>query len=346
MDDQPHSGHVKLRLLSLLPDYLVNFLSVVAAAILGYVLTEQHITKLTLLGIAGVYVVLSGVVFYIKEIRKQELADAKGEALSKTREAANLEAQRAKEQREEAIDLSNVAISTTTRILRILSEQFRRMSSTHGGLLQAEQDKETARLRQHLLEEIMRGIRSVFESDKRGIDTTTFPYNYFKIALYEPDHTRNPKRLRRTFYEYPEGFSPGEGTAEFDLETHLQAAVVISFLNQRIEIVEDIPEESRKAKGARWMDMRPGQAGEYASMVCAPLVSGKKGFPERHCLGVIVIDTNRKRYFLETREFEAFLGNLLNPFRTLLTITLELPKFVSKKNQGAARTPQNDHTLS
>jgi hypothetical protein len=315
---------------NLILDVLVNIVSVVGGAVLSYIITkEAQISPWKILVILAVYLVLLGLVLTAKLFTQSELRaarraerEATARAESSLLQTQELQLRTGRDERDEAIELLKFAIGSTTRILRILSEQFR-LLGTRGIGVRKEKSIEMVELRRHLLEELSHGLRTVFESDKRGIDTTTFPYNWYKIALYQPNDLDDPQYLRRTFYDYPEGIEPGQGSDVFDLAEKDRAAVVLSFKHQRIEVIEDIPTEVTKDE-PRWVDCRPGQSKEYASMVCAAIVSGKKGQPGRKCLGVIVVDTNRKRYFLETREFKAFLGSVLNPFRTLLTIILEL----------------------
>ncbi len=333
------------RIIAGITDLIINVLGVVFGAVLAYFLTKESGISSWVVALAvAAYLCILVIALALRGARQLELQEAREaerearrQAESSTRQTNELKVQWRQEEREESVDLANMAISSTTRVLRIFSEQLQLVSATHGVLRL--NDTEVMSLKSRLLEEIFYNLRMVFDSDKRGIDTTTYPHNFYKVALYEPDNLEHPSVLKRTFYDYPEGLSPGEGSDTFVLaenHDHARAAVVIAFKKQSIEVLEDIPEEAKKGARARWVNCRQGHAEEYASMACAAIVSGKKGQPARHCLGVVVVDTNKKRYFQETREFQAFLGNILNPFRTLLTITLELSRLSSQGD----KTPQ------
>jgi len=92
--------------------------------------------------------------------------------------------------------------------------------------------------------------------------------------------------------------------------------MVLAFKHESIIVIEDIGEENLKTvESKRWEDLRTNQSQDYESMICVPIVSGVRGQPGRKCLGILVVDTNRERYFLEEKDFQAFLGDILNPFR-------------------------------
>lgn len=222
--------------------------------------------------------------------------------------------------KEEAINLADRVITFSTRSLRVITEILR--TSPRG------RPDDFVRMKNRMLLNLFRDIRSVFEGDTRGVDTTTWPHNYFKIALFEVE---NDEYLRRTFYDYPEGIEPSSETERISIKQRCRAAHVLAFLTQSIVIIEDIATENKKpADVKRWMNLRENQADEYASMVCAAIVSGTRNQPDRKCLGVLVIDTNRERYFREDRSFQTFLGQLLNPFRTVLTLILESEAYFPK----------------
>jgi hypothetical protein len=238
----------------------------------------------------------------LAEERDQSEKMARSEAMGQTYKAANL-----------ACRLINEA----TQSLRSISDMLRKTAAGPPG--------EFAGSKKRMLQNIVRDMRAVFEGDSSEIDTTKYPSSFFKVALYEPEpDPGSATLLRRTFWHYPEGIEPSPLTETFEITEHARAAVVLAFKNQNIQIIEDIQTEREKdAESTRWIDRRPGQHKDYASMVCAAIVSGRIGTSGRKCLGVLVIDTNRKRYFKEERSYQAFLGTLLNPYRTMLTFVLE-----------------------
>lgn len=248
------------------------------------------------------------------------------------REKEGLTAKLSEERRVEAINLQTRVIEAVARSLRAITEGLKeaaaeQRSRSHEG---SYEHGRRAPLKRQLLVHVCQELRSVFEGDTRGVDRTTWPHNFFKIAIYEvsprPDQA---KELRRIYADYPGGLQPSGKTEVFDLQNDARAAAVLAFREQGIIVLEDIRTENQKPPEVkRWINKRENQADEYASMVCAAIVSGRRGEPGRQCLGVLVIDTNRERYFREERSFEAFLGSLLSPFRTILSFILSLEEIL------------------
>ena len=259
---------------------------------------------------------------------QRELAStAKEEKIIQAEELRN---QLIKERRDDSINLTDRVISVSSGSLRSTTEEIKQNSKAGQGVLsEIKNHNDYLIIKERMLRIICRDIQSVFDGDSRGIDTTTYPYNYFKIALFEPEPSPiDAKILKRTYYAYPEGIEPSKKTHVINIKDNQRAAAVLSFLEENIVMIEDIQTECKKpADERRWAELRENQSKEYESMICVPIVSGTKGQPDRKCLGVLVIDTNRKRYFIETRPFQGFIGNLLNPFRTILSFVLDLQTY-------------------
>ncbi len=239
---------------------------------------------------------------------------AKLVALDQSRQdAMQLEELKAREKwAEQATNLTTDVIKASTAVLRVLTEELRRHSRVSG-----EKGSNPANdlllLKGRMLQQVYRNLRTVFEADTRGIDTTTWPHNFFKVALFRPDPER-PAYLRRVGFDYPEGLEPSPETQLIDAERYGHSAAVLAFRNQDMVVIQDIKKETkREPEVRRWMDLRPRQSDDYESMVCAAIVSGRKVEPDRACLGVLVIDTNRQEYFREDRNYLAFLGTLAQP---------------------------------
>jgi hypothetical protein len=285
---------------------------------------------------------LSGVAMFIWMVVLFALYFFRAEKEARSLDADTLSRQARERARDEAINLMSRAMEHATMSLRTVTQELRQFVSERNHVVTTMAlAKELTFLKDRMLRHLGKDLRFVFEGDTRGVDTTTWPHNFFKIALFEPKPTvTHPKQLERTFFDYPPGVEPSPDTQSFDLVQHSRAAVVLAFLQQDIVVIEDIKTESTKdALVTRWLDRRPQQARDYESMICAAIVSGTKGQPDRKCLGVLVIDTNRNRYFREERSFQAFLGTLLGPFRTILTFILELDAYGinSGRNMSAQR---------
>ena len=179
---------------------------------------------------------------------------------------------------------------------------------------------------------ILKNLRLMFEGDSRKLDTTTYPHNYFKAAIFEKVEKDNKILLHRKYYHYPEGVEPHKETELVDIEKYKRCAHVLAYETEKIVILEDIVSEiSKHEEEARWLNIRHNQSADYKSMVCVPIVRGERGKSSREVLGVLVIDTNREKYFIENnQQYLAFLGRIFSPFRTLLSIALQFDKYKDK----------------
>ena len=300
-------------------------------------------------------IVLIGILFW--EADWQEASERDAENLFKAEEQSRnavIAAEKAKseaeaaerrtalEARDNSINLTYTSLNISTRCLRVVTEELRKFTAEN-----KKDDQAFQYLKNSVLHEVTQNIRFLFEGDSRGVERTSYPHNYFKVAIYEASPSpSSPVKLCRSFYDYPEGMQPSSLTTEYDLETDGRAAVVRAFKVQGTIVIEDIKREVTKGNEAemRWINKRPDQAREYNSMVNTAIVSGRKGGPDRKCLGVLVIDTNREKYFKEDRAYEGFLGGILNPFRTILTLALELPYYLGGEMEASGSSMESKAT--
>ena len=116
-------------------------------------------------------------------------------------------------------------------------------------------------------------------------------------------------------------------TMKIDANRHPRTAAVLCWKNEQMVVIEDIPSEvERDPNTVRWEDLRPNQHRDYKSMVCTPMTKGVPQTPSREVIGVLVIDTNRERYFKEERDYEAFLSTVLAPYRNLIVLFYEIER--------------------
>lgn len=317
-------------------ELLLTLLTTFGVGVLFYLLGEGISTWITVtVAVIWVVSIIIIILYRVALQAERETTEALSEKIIEEQEESEaLEKKIIDDRVDHSINLTTRVINFSTASLRSVTEELKQYSidRKHEPLPIS---SEVQLMRSRMLQYVFRNVRSVFEGDTRGVDTTAWPHNYFKIALYEPNDLSEPKTLHRTAYDYPEGIEPSVETSVFDLEQHARAAVVLAFKNQDVLVIEDIKDENTKdAAVKRWIDRRDKQNRDYESMVCAAIVSGRRTQPERQCLAVLVIDTNRERYFLEHRDFQAFLGSLLNPFRTLLTLILELNFYLSAPSES------------
>jgi hypothetical protein len=305
-------------------EFLLWVVSAFGSGLVTYLYGAKDVPR-WVIGVATFVWLLSVAIIVFLHIAYQEQRSEKTQLAEQLEQLRAQKAQLERERNEEAINLTMGVIKYATLTLRFITQQLRELAAMHkAGTAVAAAD--LAGVKKRMLENLLRNLRSVLEADTRGVDRTTWPHNFFKIALYEPEASPTPaKILRRTTHDYPDGLEPSLQTETFSLCEHPRAAGVLAFVQQGIVVIEDIKTENMKPPEVkRWINRRENQADEYESMVCAAIVSGGKTEPDRKCLGVLVIDTNRKRYFEEERSFKAFFGDLLSPFRTALTFILEL----------------------
>ena len=294
----------------------------------------------------GLSVVFVAVLFFMiiqKAIKLEDTAQLSQKILITEKKLAETQEKLNKRfeiERDESTNLLTKTVEFTTVILRSVSEDLCRISNDLQSLNKKDDDyclkRESLRqaavqLKSAIILNILKSLRMLFEGDTRALDTTTYPHNYFKVALFEVVCVNSKSFLRRTFYEYPPGIEPHSETEEVDINRYRRAAHVLAYRTEELVFLEDIQSEAKKTEHEnKWMDLRHNHRSEYKSMVCVPIVKGKRKSKERKVLGVLCIDTDRERYFLEKPTYKAFLGSVLNPFRTIITLALELAAVQSK----------------
>jgi hypothetical protein len=174
-------------------------------------------------------------------------------------------------------------------------------------------------IKANLINRVLRDLVLMFEGDSRGADDTasSYPHNYFKAALFETVKKDGKTNLERTYFKYPDGIRPDPETGVIDAARG--GVHSFAFKSGKIETVEDVEAEAQKPN-SRWVDFRPNQRRDYKSMVCVPIKRNGD------TLGILVIDTNRERYFLEDQFYRIFLGRILSPFQALIVIASDLQK--------------------
>lgn len=320
--------------------------------LLGVLLTFGVVVVTTLVSSASIetWVTVAVAVGWVAAVafailaREERLARGEEvEAIERTtrKQIEDLEQIGRAEERDEAINLSNRALKLATSSLRSITDELReyRGRATSG----VTSSGDFARLKKRLLRHVCKDIRYLFEGDTRGIDKTAWPHNFFKVAIFEPEPAPPEAALylRRTFYDYPEAVEPSAETELVEIRRHPRAAHVLAFQTQGTQVIQDIKaEDEKQAQVKRWVNLRENQKADYESMICIPIVSGVRDQPGRQCLGVMVVDTDREGYFTERRDFQSFLGNLLNPFRTMLTFILDLEAhlpYVQERSESGTR---------
>jgi len=232
--------------------------------------------------------------------------------------------EKALEDRDEAIQLLGKSVQYTRAVLRAMSQQivFFAKASTHSPADSPTSHEMTGKaiaFSDSIIQDCLKSLSIMFEGTSRGVDKTTYPHNYFKSALFEKTVKDGNLYLNRIAYAYPSDMEPDPRTGLVETEKHPNAGHVNALKEDEIIIVHDVASETHC-----WEDLRPHQKDDYRSMICVPIVKGKRGTDHREVLAVLVIDTNREGYFVKDPHYKAFLGSLLGPFRTLLTTACDI----------------------
>lgn len=238
-------------------------------------------------------------------------------------------------------DLLTASLDEVTDILKARVGMFDRINSDFESLLSEgtsdlldaaekffkEPDHNEALLSRQITTQILGVICNIFERDPYGRGTTKYPHTFFKAAFFEPEGSAGNEMLRRTNWKYPPTIDPPGESSLIDPKQHPRAGAVLCWRGEEMVVIEDIPTEAEKDHAiSRWEDLRPNQRKDYKSMVCVPITKGIPKTPSRHVVGVLVVDTNRERYFREELEYGAFLSAILSPFRTLIALVREFEK--------------------
>jgi hypothetical protein len=272
--------------------------------------------------------VIALITFYILAIvllilQKLSMEETKNELQKKDMDLQEEKGKKETEERNEAQNLSIRTVEYMTSILRLISEMYQ---GNIGKIKNNADSKEFGYLlKENIINLILKTLRLLFEGDTRGSVQTSYPHNYFKVALFEVKKRNSDIYLERAFFDYPEGIEPTDKTRIIDTKEWGRAGHVLSYKNQEIIVIEDIQTESKKPENeTRWRNIRHNQSKDYNSMVCVPIVRGRRGKQNREVLAILVIDTNRKRYFKEgDPHYQAFLGSILSLYRTVLTIAYD-----------------------
>lgn len=252
-----------------------------------------------------------------------------------------------KAERTESIDLYSRATECSTAVIKLFSETIQKISKEFEERSNQEQLEQGTRKilkdsANDIIKTTLRNIRNLFEGDSRGIDTTTYPHNYFKCALFEVVVKSGEPWLIRTYYAYPSGVEPHDETTEVNINDFLIRGKVpipghvrAYKRSGQIDIIKDVKNEfETKGENSCWANLYTDQHKTYESIIDVAIVEGSRGTPgnkeERQVLAVLAIDTNRVGYFREDdQNYKAFLGEILSPFRTILTIALEIKIFAN-----------------
>lgn len=309
---------VKVKMNKLILDILLVILSCFGGGFAFYLFSKISLMPALFLAVMFCFVLILTVIVKLK--REIDVEEFSRSLLDKESELDILKVKESSLLRDEATNLLSKTVEFTTKIIRRISECLRTLNSKDP--VASESFSET--FKDEIVRTIIKHIRLVFEGDGRSVDTTDYPHNYFKVALFEIDEENNKKYLKRTFYDYPEGIEPDDRTDAIPIDGQPRASHVMCYNSQKIICIQDIAKEIQKPEAeARWVDLRPNQHHEYKSMLAVPIVIGRRLSKDRKVLGVLVIDTDRENYFLENRNYQAFLGSLMSPFRTLLSFCLE-----------------------
>jgi hypothetical protein len=161
---------------------------------------------------------------------------------------------------------------------------------------------------------ILNNICDILKQDRRCYKS---PADYFKATLFK---VVSNDLLELDCNLYPPGDFPR--TEKFPRNTYPYASsTIFRCLDERqMQIIPSIPEEITKGAEARWVELYPGQAKHYGSMLCTPITSGERAAHTYKVIAILTIDTNRINYFSEEQEEKTFLAMLLAPFRQQLSL--------------------------
>lgn len=182
-----------------------------------------------------------------------------------------------------------------------------------------DEEKVTYALAQSALERMC----DMFSRDTYAADQTESGSSDFKATIFEPIEEAQKIKFVRGAYSYPAGISPR--TAEVKMEEHPRSALSLSYSREEMIVIQDIKKERDKSPDeARWDNFYAGQHQDYESMITTYFSKGAPKSASRKVLGIITIDTNRKEYFREEREWQQVWSKLLLPFRLYLASLTEM----------------------
>lgn|GEM_PF-6112473 len=158
--------------------------------------------------------------------------------------------------------------------------------------------------------QILQSICDVLRQDRRYY---AGPGDYFKATLFR---VSSPDVLLLDCSHYPSGQQPN--TEKMVRNPKSLATAFHCLDRQSMQVIENIPKELDKGAEARWVELYPGQAKKYASMLCTPICVGDIATKSFKVVSILTIDTNRLDYFSEQQSEMSFLGKLLAPFSSQL----------------------------
>ena len=158
---------------------------------------------------------------------------------------------------------------------------------------------------------ILQSICEVLRQDQRKY---LGPSDYFKATVFTVV-SKDVLELDCSFY--PPGVEPRSTRMERKEPRYTAFRCLDS---QSMEVIEDVQAELRKGRDARWVEVWPGQASLYGSMVCMPIINGERAKNSLAVHAILTVDTNRVGYFSNAQENKNFLAILLGPFRAELSL--------------------------
>jgi hypothetical protein len=160
---------------------------------------------------------------------------------------------------------------------------------------------------------VLNNICEILKQDRKCYKS---PGDYFKATLFK---VISHDILELDCNLYPPGDFPK--TERFDRKTYPYASATIfrCFDERAMQMIPNVPEEVKKGSEAKWVELYPGQAKHYGSMMCTPITIGERSAHTYSVIGILTVDTNRIDYFTEQEEEKNFLAMLLAPFRQQLS---------------------------
>lgn len=160
---------------------------------------------------------------------------------------------------------------------------------------------------------ILKDICDLLKSDRRRSESAG---DYFKATLFRVS-SRDRLELDSSFY--PPGVHPTTQQIERPENPDRLPTAFRCLDSQTMQLIQNVPEEIARGDKARWVELWPGQAKNYGSMLSTPITIGERGNETYQVVSVLTVDTNRLDYFSEQEKDKNFMALLLAPFRQQLT---------------------------
>lgn len=133
----------------------------------------------------------------------------------------------------------------------------------------------------------------------------------FKVSFYRVDESDHS--LKPAYRAYPHDSIPQ--TCEIPYG-EAGGGAGLAWKYAKIIVMEDV------ANDQRWVDFRPGQRREYASMICLPVVKDIPKEPLRKVIGVLTVDSRIRKGFF-SNNLETFWQSLSFPVCNFLILITE-----------------------